>query len=352
MLGGRVGKDGIHGATFSSQVLDEGSPSSAVQIGDPITQKKMADFLIEARDKGLYNGLTDNGAGGISSSLGEMAEHSNGIRIDLDKCPRKYEGLAPWEILVSESQERMSLAVKPGKIDEFITLAQKRDVEATVIGEFRDTGLIDIRYNDKPAGLLSINFLHDGLPAMELEAEWERPFSGNDKIDNDLDNNKMLHKLLNEPNIASKESLVRQYDHEVGAVSVVKPFTGLNSDAPSDGAVLRPVYDSVKGVTVTHGVCPRYSDKDTYNMAMCAVDEAYRAHIGCGGNPEFASVLDNFCWPDPVESEHTPDGKYKLAQLVRACKGLNKACIDYGLPLISGKDSMKNDANMGGKKYL
>ena len=350
MLGGRVGKDGIHGATFSSQVLDEGSPSSAVQIGDPITQKKMADFLIEARDKGLYNGLTDNGAGGISSSLGEMAEHSNGIKIDLDKCPLKYEGLAPWEILVSESQERMSLAVKPHKIDEFITLAEKRDVEATVIGEFRNTGFIDIRYREKPAGLLSIDFLHDGLPAMELEAEWERPFAGSDKIDSDLDNNKMLHNLLNEPNIASKESLVRQYDHEVGAVSVVKPFTGLNSDAPSDGAVLRPVYDSEKGVTVTHGVCPRYSDKDTYNMAMCAVDEAYRSHIGSGGNPEFASVLDNFCWPDPVESESTPDGKYKLAQLVRACKGLNKACIDYGLPLISGKDSMKNDANMGGKK--
>ena len=158
MLGGRVGKDGIHGATFSSQALDEGSPSSAVQIGDPITQKKMADFLIEARDKGLYNGLTDNGAGGISSSLGEMAEQSNGIKINLDKCPLKYEGLAPWEILVSESQERMSLAVNPEKVDEFISLAEKRDVEATVIGEFRNTGFIDLRYKEKPAGLLSIDF--------------------------------------------------------------------------------------------------------------------------------------------------------------------------------------------------
>jgi phosphoribosylformylglycinamidine synthase len=244
----------------------------------------------------------------------------------------------------------MSLAVNPVNIDKLISLAKKRDVEATVIGEFQDTGLIDIRYKEKPAGLLSIDFLHDGLPAMELKAEWKRPFTGSDPIKENYNNNKMLHDLLNEPNIASKESLVRQYDHEVGGVSIVKPFTGANSDAPSDGAVLRPVYDSTKGVTVTHGICPRYSDKDAYDMAMCAVDEAYRAHIGSGGNPEFAAVLDNFCWPDPVESEHTPDGKYKLAQLVRACKGLNKACIDYGLPLISGKDSMKNDTQIGGHK--
>ena len=350
MLGGRIGKDGIHGATFSSQALDEDSPTSAVQIGDPITQKKMFDFLIEARDLGLYEGITDNGAGGLSSSLGEMAEYSNGIRLDLDKCPLKYEGLAPWEILVSESQERMSLAVKPEKLKAFLALAEKRDVEATTVGEFHDTGYLDIRYNNKPACYLSIEFLHNGLPAMELEAEWKRPFAGADPVKENIDNNKMLHDLLNEPNIASKESLVRQYDHEVGGVSVVKPFTGVNSDAPSDGAVLRPVYESERGVTVTHGVCPRYSDKDTYDMAMCAVDEAYRAHIGSGGNPEFAAVLDNFCWPDPVESETTPDGKYKLAQLVRACKGLNRACIDYGLPLISGKDSMKNDARMGGRK--
>ncbi len=350
MIGGRIGKDGIHGATFSSQALDEESPSSAVQIGDPITQKKMFDFLLEARDLGLYDGITDNGAGGLSSSLGEMAEYSNGIRIDLEKCLLKYEGLAPWEILVSESQERMSLAVNPDKLGAFMTLAEKRDVEASVVGEFQDSGFIDIRYEGKPAGLLSIEFLHNGLPAMELKAEWKRPFTGSDPIRGDLDSRDILIRLLKEPNIASKESLVRQYDHEVGGVSVVKPFTGINSDAPSDGAVLRPVFESERGITVTHGICPRYSDKDTYDMAMCAVDEAYRAHIGSGGDPDFAAVLDNFCWPDPVESENTPDGRYKLAQLVRACKGLHKACIDYGLPLISGKDSMKNDAQIGGRK--
>jgi phosphoribosylformylglycinamidine synthase len=160
----------------------------------------------------------------------------------------------------------------------------------------------------------------------------------------------MLKKLLNEPNIASKESFVRQYDHEVGAISVVKPFTGRDCDAPSDGAVLSPVLGYKKGITITHGICPRYGDYDTYNMALCAVDEAFRAHIAQGGNPEYAAILDNFCWPDPIESESTPDGKYKLAQLVRACKGLYDASTGYSLPLISGKDSMKNDAKIGGKK--
>ena len=358
MTGGRIGKDGIHGATFSSKALDEQSPASAVQIGDPITQKIMLDFLLEARDLGLYKGITDNGAGGLSSSLGEMAEYSGGVRIDLHKCPLKYSGLAPWEILVSESQERMSLAVSPDKINAFMELAKRRGVEATVVGEFTNSGFVDIRYGNEQAGLLSMEFLHKGIPEMKLKAEWTSPNSAEAALSKPLsvsdcsesDCNAMLKKLLNEPNIASKESLVRQYDHEVGAVSVVKPFTGKESDAPSDGAVLSPVLGSKKGITVTHGICPRYGDYDTYNMALCAVDEAFRAHIAQGGNPEYAAILDNFCWPDPIESESTPDGKYKLAQLVRACKGLYDASLGYALPLISGKDSMKNDAKIGGKK--
>jgi len=349
MLGGRIGKDGIHGATFSSQALDEDSPTSAVQIGDPITQKKMTDFLLEARDRGLYKGITDNGAGGISSSLGEMAEYSGGVRIDLDKAPLKYEGLAPWEILVSESQERMSLSVDPSTLDEFMALAQQRDVEATVIGEFTDSGFVHLTYQDKPVGLLSMEFLHNGLPTMQLKANWVPPVRENNNLQG-RDLKKDLLNLLADPTIASKESLVRQYDHEVQAQSVIKPFTGLKMDGPSEGAVLRPKLDSLKGVTVTHGVCPRISDEDTYHMAMNAVDEAYRAHIALGGNPEEASALDNFCWPDPIESEKTPDGQYKLAQLVRSCQGLQKACMDYKLPLISGKDSMKNDAVLGGQK--
>jgi phosphoribosylformylglycinamidine synthase len=357
MVGGRIGKDGIHGATFSSQALDDESPTSAVQIGDPITQKRMSDFLLEARDLGLYKGITDNGAGGLSSSLGEMAADSGGIRIDLDACPLKYPGLAPWEILVSESQERMSLAVDPKKVDALLALAARRDVEASVVGEFTDSGLVEVRYKGQTVGLLSLEFLHDGLPVMELEAEWTGPSRRktrkNDPVGNPSvgeSSHAVLLRLLADPSIASKESLVRQYDHEVQARSVVKPFVGERSDGPSDGAVLRPVPSSNRGVTVTHGICPTLSDIDTYEMAMSAVDEAFRAHIALGGNPELASALDNFCWPDPVESERTPDGKYKLAQLVRACRGLKEACLAYGLPLISGKDSMKNDAAIGGVK--
>jgi phosphoribosylformylglycinamidine synthase subunit PurSL len=355
MVGGRIGKDGIHGATFSSLPLDESSPTSAVQIGDPITQKKMGDLLIEARDLGLYKGITDNGAGGLSSSLGEMAEGSGGIRIYLDKCPLKYEGLAPWEILVSESQERMSLAVAPDTIDAFLELAQKRDVEATVVGKFTDSSLIEIFHEGKTVGRMSIEFLHNGLPPMHLRAEWRAPERPEPVFSNPKQNAAAgftddLLALLADPNIASKEDLVRQYDHEVQARSVIKPFSGRRQEGPSDGGVLKMKTSSQRGLTVTHGVCPRYGDVDTYDMAMCAVDEAFRAHIAMGGDPEYAAVLDNFCWPDPVESESSPDGAYKMAQLVRACKGLYEACTAYGLPLISGKDSMKNDAVLDGKK--
>ena len=383
MVGGRIGKDGIHGATFSSQALDEESPTSAVQIGDPFTQKKMTDFLLEARDLQLYNGITDNGAGGLSSSLGEMAEKSGGVTIELDRCPLKYEGLAPWEILVSESQERMSVSVPPERIGEFLDLAAKRDVEATVVGEFTDSGHVHILYSEKTVGYLPLEFLHNGLPDMRLTARWVPPSQRYRKgkrgrsghsLPPELESIPVIVKnragprddfwagfpqarlkelflaLLSEPNIASKESLVRQYDHEVQGSSIIKPFTGVRSDGPSDGAVLKPRYDSFRGITVTHGICQRLGDIDTYSMALCAVDEAYRSHIGCGGNPDLVSALDNFCWPDPVQSEQTPDGEYKLAQLVRACMGLRDACLAYGIPLISGKDSMKNDAGFEGKK--
>jgi phosphoribosylformylglycinamidine synthase len=349
MLGGRVGKDGIHGATFSSLALDETSPTSAVQIGDPITQKKMLDFLLEARDLGLYKGITDNGAGGLSSSLGEMAESSGGVRIDLDLCPLKYHGLAPWEILVSESQERMSLAVDPSTIEAFLALAARRGVEGAVVGQFTADGWVDLRYEGKPVGALSLEFLHKGLPPMKLRAAWVPPVRRTVPVPA-LDLSATLLRLLADPTVASKEGLVRQYDHEVQARSVVKPFCGEKADGPTEGAVLKLKPDSNRGLTVTHGVCPRVGDADPYQMAWGAVDEAYRAHIALGGDPGLASVLDNFCWPDPVESPGTPDGPHKLAQLVKTCRGLRDACLAYGLPLISGKDSMKNDAVMNGKK--
>lgn len=352
MVGGRIGKDGIHGATFSSLALDESSPTSAVQIGDPITQKKMIDFLLEARDEGLVQSLTDNGAGGLSSSLGEMAEESGGIEVDLDRCPLKYGGLSPWEIWVSESQERMSAAVAPQDMDRFLDLASRHDVEATAIGTFTDEGTIVVRHEGRIAAFLDLTFLHEGLPTMELRAKWVPPqqrsrrpaeHGGPGVVDRPSPREALL-AILSDANVASKEELIRRYDHEVQAATVGKPFVGPSADGPSDGGIVRPRADSSRGLTVTHGVCPRYGDWDTYRMAVCAVDEALRAHIAVGGDPERAWALDNFCWPDPVESERTPDGAFKLASLVRAARGLADACLSYRLPIISGKDSMKNDA--------
>ncbi len=350
MLGGRIGKDGIHGATFSSLALDESSPVTAVQIGDPIIQKRMSDFLLEARDAGLYAGITDNGAGGLSSSLGEMAGESGGARIDLAACPRKYPGLSPWEVLVSESQERMSLAVPPDKRDAFMALARRRGVEASVVGEFTDSGWVEIFDGTRPVGLLALAFLHTGLPTMSLRAVWcaqarpAVPLSPRESWNDEL------LAVLADPDIASKEPLVRYYDHEVKAISVEKPFTGCYRDAPSDGGVVKPRYDSYRGLTVTHGIAPRLSAEDPAAMALAAVDEAYRAHIALGGDPDRAVALDNFCWPDPVESPENPDGAQKLGGLVRACRALREACLAYGLPLVSGKDSMKNDATAGGRR--
>jgi phosphoribosylformylglycinamidine synthase II len=346
MTGGRIGKDGIHGATFSSLELDENSPVTAVQIGDPFTQKKMMDFLLEARDIGLYSAITDNGAGGLSSSVGEMAQLSGGCLIELEKCPLKYPGLCPWEILVSESQERMTLAVSPDRIDEFMELARRRDVEATVIGTFNDSGKFHAKYSGKTVAYMNMEFLHGGLPAMKLNARWvtrkfEEPVLGV------VDLTAALKTLLSRLNICSKEYVIRQYDHEVQAGSVIKPLTG---DGPSDAAIIRPLLDSMEGVVVANGICPRYGDIDTYHMTACAIDEAVRNHIAVGGSFDHVAGLDNFCWCDPVKSDKNPDGEFKLAQLVRANMALYDYTKAYGVPCISGKDSMKNDYNIGGRK--
>ena len=351
MVGGRIGRDGIHGATFSSLALDESSPLSAVQIGDPITQKKMADFLLEARDLGLYRAITDNGAGGLSSSFGEMAAACGGVRLELERAPLKYRGLEPWEILVSESQERMSLAVPPEHYHALAELAARREVEIADLGAFTADGTVELRYAGELVGLLDLQFLHHGLPKMELRAVWEPPPPpAVDPERTPPPAQEVLPRLLADPNVASKEALVRQYDHEVQALTVGKPFVGRQMDGPGDGAVLRPRADSLRAITVTHGICPWYSAHDAYHMAMCAVDEAVRAHVACGGDPERMAALDNFCWPDPVAGPDNPDGEFLLAQLVRAARGLKEACLAYRLPLISGKDSMKNNAVVDGRR--
>jgi phosphoribosylformylglycinamidine synthase len=350
MTGGRIGKDGIHGATFSSEELNENSPVTAVQIGDPITQKRMFDFLIRARDKGLYRFITDNGAGGLSSSIGEMAGECGGCRMDLSKAPLKYPGLNPWEILISEAQERMSLAVPPEKIDEFMAMAKRFGVEATHLGEFTDNGVFHILYHDRTVAWLPMEFMHEGLPPMQIPAKWTPPSHPEPVLEEKEDYTDDLKQLLSSLNICSKESVVRRYDHEVQGGSVVKPFVGISNDGPSDAAVVRPILESFEGVVTAHGICPRYSDIDTYHMTANAVDEAMRNYVSVGGSLDLVAGLDNFCWCDPVLSDKTPDGAYKMAQLVRSNQALYDVCLAYNLPLISGKDSMKNDFYDGSTK--
>jgi phosphoribosylformylglycinamidine synthase len=347
MTGGRIGKDGIHGATFSSEELHEGSPVTAVQIGDPITQKRMTDFLLMARDRGLYTSITDNGAGGLSSSVGEMARESGGAKLYLDRAPLKYPGLQPWEILLSEAQERMTVAVPPEKLGEFLALAEKLDVEATELGEFTDDGDFSVFWEDRPAALLPLNFLHDGLPKMRLTARWEPPVHEEPSFECPADLSPDLEVLMGRWNICSKERLIRQYDHEVQGGTVIKPLVGLYNDGPGDASVIRPLLDRFQGIAVGCGITPRYSDLDTYWMMAAVIDEAVRNIVSVGANPDHMAGLDNFCWCDPVQSEKTPDGEYKLGQLVRANEALFDITTAYRIPCISGKDSMKNDYSIG-----
>lgn len=352
MVGGRVGSDGIHGATFSSLELTEESPSSAVQIGDPITQKKMLDMILEARDEGLIQVITDNGAGGLSSSVGEMAELTGGADLDLAVVPLKQAGLSPWEILVSESQERMTVGVRPADCAAFEALADLHEVEATAVGRFTDSGAFVVRMGENVVAHLPIEFLHDGCPQLELESEWTPP--EHDPIifpDTDASGRgELLEMLMARPNVASKEWWVRSYDHEVIAQSVIKPFCGVNHDTPGDAAVIAPIQGQTQGAVISNGIVPRYSDIDAYAMTAASIDEALRNAVCVGVDLDLIAGLDNFCWPDPVESAKTPDGRYKLAQLVRANRALDDVCRAYNLPCISGKDSMKNDATLHGEK--
>lgn len=349
MTGGRIGKDGIHGATFSSEELHKDSPVQAVQIGDPITQKRMSDFMYEARDRQLYRFVTDNGAGGLSSSVGEMADLCGGCCMDLAKAPLKYSGMQPWEILISEAQERMSFAVPPENLEEFLKLAAERDVEATVLGNFTNDGKFHIMYGDKTVCLLDINFMHDGLPKLQLKATWKKPeFAEPETAGRDL--GKDVCDMLARLNICSGEYKARQYDHEVKGLSVLKPYTGKMRDVAADASVFMAEPLGREGIVLSSGLLPRYSDIDTYHMMASTIDLAVRRSVAIGANPDHIAGLDNFCWPDPVQSEKTPDGEYKMAQLVRA----NQALYDYTkaflVPCISGKDSMKNDSTRGGRK--
>jgi len=352
MSGGRVGKDGIHGVTASSEVFSEHTPAGHVQIGDPYTQKKMHDFLIETRDEGLITFITDNGGGGLSSSIGESAVFSNGCRVDLDKVPLKYEGLDQWEIWISESQERMTIAVKPEHLDRFMELSEKHAVESTVIGEYNDTGYLRLDYDGKTCAYMKIEFMESDFPQWEFEAEWTPPELRGLRepvISEPKKHGDILRKLLKRPNICSKNWIARQYDHEVQGGSIIKPLIGKGRDIPSDAAVVKPVLDSPGGIAVSQTLNPFYSEIDTYHMTAVTIDEAIRKVLAVGGDPDHLGGVDNFCWPTiQFSPEHNPDGKYKAAQLVRSNWALRDYCHSYGIPLLSGKDSMYIDGNLEG----
>jgi phosphoribosylformylglycinamidine synthase len=336
MAGGKVGKDGIHGATFSSEAIDSGSPATAVQIGDPITQKKMSDAIIkEARDLKLYNSITDNGAGGLSCSIAEMAKESNGCYVQLEKVPLKYPGLEPWETWISESQERMTLAVPKENWNKFSDLMKRRGVEATVIGEFTDSGKCIVDYNGKNVMDVEMGFLHDGLPPRPINTTFTKKTHKEPDFECLEDLTESLHSMLRRQNLASFEFISQQYDHEVQGGSVIKPLQG-RGRVNGDATVIKPVLNSEKGVVISHGINPSYSDIDTYDMAACAIDTAIRNSVAAGANLEQLALLDNFCWCSSNEKE-------RLGQLKRAVQACYDYSVAFGTPFISGKDSMFND---------
>jgi phosphoribosylformylglycinamidine synthase subunit PurSL len=350
MCGGRVGKDGIHGVTASSEVATPGTPAGHVQIGDPYTQKNVHDFLQEARDQGFISFITDCGGGGLSSAVGESGMMAGGVEVWLDQVPLKYEGLDPWEIWVSESQERMVVGVHPDHEAAFKALARKHAVEAAVIGVYTDRGVLEVKYLGKTCAYMDLAFLDEDFPPWEFEAEWTPPAHrlAEPVLSDPVDHQSLLLALLDRPNVCSREWIGRQYDHEVQGGSVVKPLAGQQA-VPSDAAVLRPRLDSPRALALALALNPAYSQVDAYHMAAVTIDEAVRRLLAVGGSLEHIGGVDNFCWPSvEFDPRHNPDGKFKAAQLVRACLALRDLCQAYEIPLLSGKDSMYVDGVLPG----
>jgi phosphoribosylformylglycinamidine synthase II len=342
VVGGRTGRDGIHGVTFASALLtgeSEETSASSVQIGNAITEKKMIDVLLVARERGLYRRITDCGGGGLSSAVGEMAAET-GVEVNLEKVPLKYSGLSYREIWLSESQERMLLAVPPESAKGLIALFASEDVEATVIGEFTSDKHLKLLYQDNLVCDLDMEFLHHGLPQSERKAVWQPPQHPEPDFAEPPDLAEDLKKILGSWNVCSKEWVIRQYDHEVQGGSILKPLAGINNDGPGDAAIVRPLLNSDRGVIIACGINPKYGDIDPYWMAASAVDEALRQIIAVGGNLKRVALLDNFSWGNPEK----PD---RLGGLVRAAQGCADIALAYGAPFISGKDSLYNEYETG-----
>jgi len=340
VLGGRTGRDGIHGATFSSVELTEETSSSHVQIGDAITEKKMLDVLLQARDRGLYTCVTDCGAGGLSSAVGEMGQQL-GAEVDLETVPLKYAGLSYWEIWISEAQERMVIAVPPEHEKAVHELCASENVESTTIGRFTDTGRLVLRYRGEQVCDLEMDFLHDGVPRLERKALWAEPATQEPDLPAKSDYGEDLRKILGSWNVCSKEWIVRQYDHEVQGASALKPLVGVEDDGPGDACVIAPVLGSTRGVIVSNGMNPKYGLIDPYHMAASGIDEAIRNLVAVGGGLDRVALLDNFSWGNPDK----PD---RLGGLVRASRACYDIAIVYGTPFISGKDSLNNEYQVPG----
>jgi phosphoribosylformylglycinamidine synthase len=343
VMGGRTGRDGIHGATFSSAELTDTHAdefSHAVQIGNAITEKKMTDVLLGARDRGLYTAVTDCGAGGLSSAVGEMGERI-GASVELSRVPLKYAGLRYDEIWISEAQERMVVSVPQEKVPELLSLAAQEDVEATVIGTFGtpDRELI-LHYEGHEVGRLSMQFLHEGIPLPTRRAiVGTRGTNGSSALRaRSADQGPEARateilKALAHANVASKHWVIQQYDHEVQGGSIIKPLTGPRQVGPSDAAVLRPKLDSWRGIAIGCGLAPHI--EDPYQMAIAAIDEAVRNVVAVGADPARIAILDNFCWP-------SADDERTMGALVSAWEACRDAALAYRIPFISGKDSLHN----------
>lgn len=343
VLGGRTGRDGLRGATFSSMTMDARTgdvAGASVQIGNPITGKGLIDVVTRAKDLDLYNDITDCGAGGLSSAIGEMAA-TIGCDVDLHLVKLKYAGLAPWEIWLSEAQERMVVAVAPAKLTSLRDLCATFDTELTDIGSFTGDGVLRVRHGNQTVANLDGDFLHHGMPQRRMDAVTLAPSAtppAGAAIPDPLQTfSERLLRLLRSPNIASKAAVIRRYDHEVQGGSVVRPLVGLHADAPSDAAVIKPIgTQGVQGIALANGINPEFGKRDAYKMAWSVMDEAIRNAVAVGADPARIAVLDNFCWGDPRQPEI-------LGTLVEACRGCHDAAFFYHTPFISGKDSLNNE---------
>ena len=344
LLGGRTGRDGIHGVTFASEKLDDTSLNrsrSAVQIGNAIVEKRTIDALMQARDRHLYRRITDVGGGGLSSAVGEMGADT-GVTVDLDKVPLKYAGLSYDEIWISESQERMILAVPPECVAELFDVCCHEGADATVIGEFTDTGRLELRYEGHVVADLAMSFLHDGRPQLDLVATSPVPTCPEADPAPASSLSEALSGMLSSLNVCSKEWVIRQYDHEVQGASVLKSLVGVSADGPGDAAVIRPLLDSDRGLAVSNGINTLYGDLDPYWMAASAIDEALRQLVAVGVGLDRVALLDNFCWG-------SADDQQNLWALVQACKACHDMSLAFDAPFISGKDSLNNFAQVEGR---